>query len=248
MQHSLGVFAGCPADLLNVMKNRSSESGNVILFILIAVVLIGLVTAAMRSTGFGDATIDPEQLTVNVTRVKQYASELENAVVIILTNGASEEDIRFAHPDAPADYGNNYNVTPAAQAFSPKGGGAEYRTAPAGIQNTAAPWEFFGHTAIPGAGGSRAELVAVLPDVTQAFCDKINSMNGQTATPTDSGGAQTACVYGGDPLRFDGGTLYDDTTTNTTDAGSFTVVPAMEACVSCAVDGKLYFYRVLHAR
>lgn len=231
------------------MEKRSSESGNIVLLILIAVVLIGLVTAAMRSNGFGDATIDPEQLTVNATRVKQYASELENAAVIILTNGASEEDIRFSHPDAPADYGNDYNVTPAAQVFSPKGGGAEYRSPPPGVQNTAAPWEFFGHTAIPGAGGDRAELVAVLPDVTQAFCDKINAMNGQTtATPTDSGAAQTGCVYGGDALRFDGGVLYDDAATNTADEASFTVVPAMEACVSCAADGKLHFYHVLHVR
>lgn len=230
------------------MGARNPESGNVIFFILIAVILIGLITAALRGSGIGDATIDPEQLTVNASQVKQYAAELENAAVIILTNGASEQDIRFSHPDAPADYGNDYNVTPEKQVFSPKGGGAEYRDPPAGVQNAAAPWEFFGHTAAPGAGGDRAELIAVLPDVTQAFCDKINQMDGFATTPTDSGAGQDACVYGGNALRFDGGTLYNDVTTNTMDAGSFSVTPALEACVLCAADGKRHFYHVLHVR
>ena len=223
------------------------ESGNVVFFILLAIVLIGLVTAALRDSGMEGATIDAEQLTVNATRVKQYAAELENAAVIILTNGNSEMDIRFSHPDAPSDYGNDYNVTPFAQVFSPKGGGAEYRTPPPGI-NDGSPWEFFGHTAVPGAGGDKPELMAVLPNVTQAFCDKINQVDGYAATPTDSGGAQTNCLYGGDLLRFDNGTQYDDVTTNTTDAGSFSVVPAMDGCVSCAADGALHYFHVLHVR
>lgn len=221
------------------------ESGNVILFILLAIVLIGLVTAALRQGSDGDANIDSESLTVNATRVKQYAGELEHAVVMILGNGVSEADIRFAHPDAPSDYGT-YTVDPERQVFNPKGGGAEYRAAPPGV-NDGSGWEFYGHTALPGVGGDRADLVAVLPNVTQAFCDKINQMDGYNATPDDDGGAQTNCVHGGAALRFDTANQYTDPG-DTTDEASFSVVPAMEGCALCAADGKLHFFHVLHAR
>jgi len=224
------------------------ESGNVIFFVLLAVVLIGLVTAAMRHGGADSANIDSEQILVNASSVKQYASELERGVVMILTAGdTSEVDIRFSHPIAPSDYGNDYTVTPQAQVFSPKGGGAEYRVPPAGI-NDGSGWEFYGHSRLPDVGGDRADLVAVLPNVTQEFCDQINDMNDYTATPADLGAGQTDCVHGGATMRFDNGTQYNDITTNITDEGSFSVKPAMEGCVSCVADGALHFFHVLHVR
>ncbi len=225
------------------------ESGNVIFFILMAIVLIGLVTAALRSGG-GDANIDKESLFLKVTQARQHASELERAITFIMQNGASETDIRFAHPDAHSDYGV-IATTPQFQVFSTQGGGAEYRLPPADVQIAAADWEFYSHTHIPGAGSSRAgfrraELIAVLPDVTLQFCAKINEINNQTGAPDDNGGG---CLHD-TGKRFGTATPpFDDTVTvNLLDetVASFSTTPAPQACVTCG--GVRHFYHVLISR
>lgn len=221
--------------------NRAGESGNVLIFILIAVALIGIVTAAIRSGSNESANIDDEQMIIRVSEVRQYASELERAVTFIIQNGASENDIRFAHGDAPSDYGD-INTNPQNQVFHRSGGGAEYRVPPIGIQVAPASWEFYGNTALPRIGSQRADLVAVLPNVNAAFCAAINRSNNLTAMPQDTG----TCVHSGAAARFDDGTQFDNSP-NTMDLGSFDSLPAGEACVECD-DGTLNFYHVLMTR
>ena len=58
---------------------RPSESGNILFYILLAIVLIGLVAVALRGGNEG-ANIDKETLTIRASEVKQYASELERGV------------------------------------------------------------------------------------------------------------------------------------------------------------------------
>lgn len=228
------------------MKHTHTESGNILFYILLAVALVGLVTFALRSGGLDGANVDNEDLLMKTVNVRQYAQELERAVTFIMNDGSnSEVDIRFAHPRAHADYGT-ITTTPDVQVFSAQGGGAEYRDPQAGVQNTAADWEFYGNTHLPGAGTARAELVAVLPDVTLVFCEKINEINSYSPVtpPTDDG----TCIHSGAASRFDAGTQYDDTTTNTTNEISFpaNLRPALQGCVNCS--GTYHFFHVLHMR
>lgn len=222
---------------------RQRESGNIIFIILLAIVLIGLVTAALRSGGLESAGIDREDLSIKVSQTRQNAAEIERAVAFVLNNGISEVDISFAHPDAPSDYGT-YGTNPSAEVFNPQGGAAAWREAPSGISfSSAGHWEFYGATALPGAGTDKADLVAVLPDVSESFCGQINQINAQTsAQPSDSG----TCVNGGSGDRFKGATPFS-ATPNTMDAATFSVTPAMEACVVCG-DGKYYYYHALLVR
>lgn len=222
--------------------------------ILAAIVLIGLLTAAIRATSRPEgASVDSETLDIAASRVRQYAAELEHAVSIVLGTGTSESDIRFAHPDANADYGV-ITSTPARQIFDPVGGAAEYRKAPAGV-NDGSAWEFYGGTALPEVGSDRAELIAVLPNVTAEFCAKINEMNGydpatqpqDTGASAASGGNPGDCLHGGASVRFgDSGQFFD--TPNTVDAASFTRKPATQGCALCALDGEYHFFHVLLAR
>jgi hypothetical protein len=222
------------------MKRR--ESGNIIFIILLAIVLIGLVTAALRSGGLESAGIDREDLTIKVAQVRQNAAEIERGVTFVLNNGISETDISFAHPDAPSDYGA-YGANPAAEVFNPQGGAAAWRDAPSGILfSSSGHWEFYGSTAIPGAGSDKADLIAVLPGVTKAFCAQINQINGQTsAQPSDP----AACVNGGSADRFNGAPFA--AVPNTMDVPTFTAVPALEACVECA-GGDYHYYHTLLVR
>ena len=226
--------------------------------ILIAVVLIAALSAAILSSGSTEGTnIDKEALAIKASEVQRYVSELERAVMYVLQNGNSESDIRFAHPDAHADYGVLANTS--EQIFARDGGGATYRAPPSGI-NDGSAWEFYGGTHLPGVGSNRADLIAVLPNVTAQFCTKINTLNGQTGTPTDTGAGAAAggnpgdCLHIGALGRFDAGQQFY-TTINTVDETTFEQDPevseartALQACVTCDLDGNTHFYHVLLAR
>lgn len=237
-----------------------TQSGNMLFMILIAIVLVGILTAAIfRTSNIQDASIDNETLAIRASEIQRYGGELERAVLYIVQNGISESDIRFAHPDAPSAYGDlSADTDKRDQIFDRAGGGASYRAPPSGI-NDGSPWEFYGGTAIPGMGTSKADLIAVLPNVTDQFCRKVNDMNGQ-ATPADTGGSLAAGAAAGDCLsmgaagRFGAvNTFY--ATPNTVNTASFAQDPeisrprpAPQACVVCAADSKNHYYYVLMAR
>ena len=244
------------------MNYRSRENGNVLFVILLAVVLIGLLTAAIQGSNNSEsANIDEETLVIRASEVQRYASELERAVKFIMQDGKSESDLRFAHPDAHSDYGDlSADADPSDQVFSSAGGAAAYRDPPSGI-NDGSAWEFYGGSHIPGMGTeSRAELIAVLPNVTQAFCDAINTINGQTGTPADTGGGNAAGNDPGDCLNVGALGRFDDTQQfytiiNTTDETTFEqdsntsdARPAPQACVACTLGSANHFYHVLLSR
>lgn len=231
-------------------RSRSAESGNMIFIIILAIVLVGLVTAALRNSGLEMAGIDREELIIRASQVRQHAAEIERGVSYALQNGISEGDISFAHPEAPSDYGT-YGTTPEAEVFNPAGGGATWREPPSGLAfgSSAHRWEFYGSTAIPGAGTDRAELVAVLSNVSDAFCQKVNEMNELSGQPVDD----ATCVFTDTTGRFapvaPPGNPFD-TSPNTMNAGTFSKSPPLEACVRCGAGSgdPLHFYHVLLVR
>lgn len=220
-------------------RTQTPESGNVLFFILLAIALIGLVTAAMRSGGSENANIDSEQLLIKVTQVKRYADELERATAMVYQNTRSESDISFAYTTAHSDYGT-YETNPGAEVFHVQGGGAGYTPPPAGI-NDGSMWEFYGTSAAPDVGTNAADLIAVLPNVTPEFCTAMNRTLDQTGAMEDTG----ACVYDASGTRF-AGTF--SLTPNTFNAAGFTVRPAPRGCVTCTASGTRHYYHVLMRR
>lgn len=233
---------------------REGERGNMLFIILLAVVLLGLLTAAISQMGGDSAEIDDESLAIKASEVQRFFSELERAVLFITENGKSEQDIRFSHANNHADYGDlDADADKSDQVFHVQGGGATYKLPPPGI-NDGSKWEFYGNTAIPAMGSDRADLVAVLPNVTLAACRKFNRLNGlmngaTVMIPQDT----SVCVHSGAAERFDNATQYDDTP-NTMNEATFPqndtinkAKPAPEACVECT-GAKYHIYHVLLAR
>ncbi len=225
---------------------RHSARGNVFVMIFMAIVLLGLLTAAIRGFSGGRDTITQEQLKINAAQVLRDAAELALGVDQVIRNGASETALRFAHPDAAADYGS-IATTPAYQVFSESGGQARYHTAPADIiASGSGAWEFYGTTAIPQIGSDAPELIAVLPYVTASFCTAVNKQLGLTGQPDDSvTGTTPDCVEGGASKRFGPGAGFN-ATPNVLDSSSFSKLPMMHACVTCGTD--YHFYSVLLTR
>lgn len=231
--------SACLAALIYAMN----QSGNVLFIILLAIGLLGALTFAIQGTGQQNGNIDRETTIIRVSEVRRYASELERGVHYILQNNYSESDIRFAHPNAHTDYGDlDSDSDKTDQVFDGEGGGAKYRPPPSGV-NDGSAWEFYGHTAFAHVGSDEAELIAVLPNVTQAFCDAVNDSVGYDVQPEDSG----TCVYGGATERFDASTQFFSSP-NTTVEATFSVKPSLQGCVECTGDNSLHFYHVLLAR
>ncbi len=230
--------------------NRSflNEKGNILFYILLGIVLLGALTVALRNTDSGMKDIDREDYILKAGQIQKYGAELSTAVGKLMNEGGlSEADIRFAFPSAGNEYGT-ITIDPTHQVFSASGGKVTYQTPPEGV-NDGSQWEFFATTQIPQVGSDKAELVAVLPNVSEGFCAIINSQLGfATGTqPTDSiTGTTPDCVNGAAAQRFAGS--FSDTTPNVMDDTTFSRLPSLQACVQCRTDSTYNYFYVLLAR
>lgn len=211
-------------------RRRLHESGNILVYVLLGIVLIGLLTVALRQSGDPGKDLDGEKLAITATQIQSYTSQLQGAVGGMIQRGISEADLRFAHPKNIAGYGT-ITTTPENQVFHPQGGNVEFRLPPAGV-NDGSRWEVIGNLAIPQVGSSRPELTAILPKVSKQFCDTINR---QLSIQVSS---QIACnflpatpftgVYAASPMTY-AETVFDKT-------------PLLQGCGECGSGDRFYFY------
>ncbi len=231
-------------------KLRKHESGNILVYILGAIFLIGLLIIMVRGSNTPGAGIDHEALMIRVSEVQEYGNELERAVAYVLRNGHSEVDIRFAHPNAASAYGI-ITDDPTRQIFDAQGGGATYRDPPQNIQTAVTPWLFSGDNRIFGIGVdiavSSSELTAILQNVTKEFCLLVNEKNGITnpsdSPPQDSVNINLTTLFTGVYPPAGGNMIGDNVTRHN--------FGKAEGCLEGDVSppaGTYHYYRVLLAR
>ncbi len=231
---------------MNRFFETQKNDGNVFFYILLGVFLFGALTYALMQDDLGSTDTSPEEMNVAYTQILQYQGELRQAIQNVFDNGASEADIRFAHPSADAAYGDITN-TPQFQIFSPEGGAATFRTPPPATNTTYDEWLFTGSTMIPQVGANIGDLTAVIPGVSEEFCDFYNEKLGLTAGgtfPEDTG----YCLM---PPERDKPNFYftGNFSTNGFSWGTFAYRPAMTACMRCSDDTSLrYIYTVIYER
>lgn len=227
-----------------------AQSGNILIYILGAIFLLGLLVVLVKGSFQEGTGTDSEKVVLKAQQIQSYASELERGVNYVLRNGVSESDIRFAAPNAPSNYGT-YSDNPN-MVFAPSGGGVEYKDPPAGV-NDGTKWGFFGTTHIANMGSDavpvrKAELIAVLPNVTQAFCSQINR-NVKQAIDLSQSADVSSNGYIYQPTEPFLGTFRSGNPANNLLDASFTFLPPTEACVRAASSPVSYhYYKVLLAR
>lgn len=232
---------------------RKNNSGNMLVYIIGAIFLMGLLIVLLKGSFQEGSGIDPEKNAMRAGELSRYGSELERAARFITGNGYSESDIRFAHPTGLAAYAayGTIATTPMQQVFSPQGGGAIWRAAPSGSQTAAANWVFTGANAVDGVGSTCAavscsDLIVVLPNVTRDICIQVNRAKGiinpAGNPPQEVDGMVLATL-------FTAGAFTYAATLNTT--GGHTS-GQMEGCFEGngggTSAGSYYYYRVLLAR
>ena len=198
-----------------------SEKGNVLWFIMIAVVLLGLLTMVLSRGGSStDQTGDFEQLRVQASDILRFAKSMETAVQEIELRGVSENDISFENSVSTTDYTNancddaSDRSYPACQVFGSGGAGLTYKAPNASwldssnsVEDYYGDWLFTGETCMLPYSDSilsdcttnyarNSELTIILPYITLALCQHINTFVGApTASsnpPQDDSGAWPA--------------------------------------------------------
>tara|TARA_B100000686_G_scaffold143759_1_gene151299 strand:- start:57 stop:701 length:645 start_codon:yes stop_codon:yes gene_type:complete len=162
------------------------EAGNALFLILIAVALFAALSYAVTQSGRGGGGADQEQTSLDVARLFQYASNIDQAVMrMMIINRCSETGISFEG----AEFGN-YSHSPAAKAecklYDSEGGGLPYERldfSTVGSKNPA----FYRDISVVGVGTGASDLVMVMHNVGSDVCAEIFRREGLPVFPAGDG-------------------------------------------------------------
>ena len=221
------------------IHNTDPESGNIIIYVIGAIFLVGVLTALSKGSLTPGAGIDREALILKISQIRSYATELEQGVAYVMRNGHSETEIRFAHPNHSSAYGDLSADTPfTRQVFHALGGNVEWRDNDTDIQSQDLDWVFNARNIALNVVTDETELIAFLPGVTQEFCEYINNSIGNPTTITDNNQVNRTAIFSGN---------FSATGIRTINTGSGTSY--LEACVYTPTETPDYtYYKVLMAR
>ncbi|HRQ61793.1 MAG TPA: hypothetical protein PLO23_09840 [Alphaproteobacteria bacterium] len=227
------------------------ESGNILWFLLIGIVLIGLLTALVsRGTSSVDQSGDVEQMRIVAGQILQTAKAFEASVEQMKLNGISESDISFQNTSTAVDYTNSKCADMSCRIFESQGAGMTYTNPPANALTTAnTEWIFtgannVGTTAGPvgtTAAGSGNDLLMILPNLTQGVCRQMNrllDLNGPSFDPP----VEAAVALD----EFTG--TYDSTLTVLEGSAALELNGKSAGCFFDTATGGHYFYYVLLER
>lgn len=88
---------------------KHTQSGNVLIIILITIALLGSVTALLTRSGSStNETGDYERMSIRANEIIAHAKQVEQAVVRLMQHGCSENEISFQYDqDGDGDYNDN---------------------------------------------------------------------------------------------------------------------------------------------
>jgi len=169
--------------IMNQIKNRKTEQGNVLFLILIAVALFAALSYAVtQSTRSGGGSAEREKSVLSSASLVQYPASLRTSLIRMILNGTSVDNLEFNVPSAFGSLTSN-----EVGVFHPSGGAAVYQRAPAEVManSNQADWYFNGSFEIPeigisGAGGN--DIIAFLPGVSRSVCVQLNKEVGINIT------------------------------------------------------------------
>jgi len=151
---------------MNEMKKTSSNAGNALWFILIAIALLGILTAMMtRTSTETEETGDMERATISVSQIMGNASGMSAIVNKLLLSGCAESQLNFKY----GGMGHTINSN------APTDGSCDVYGAGGGLPDRGLGTNFStrgDHTVID-VGTAEPELIFVT-DVTRDQCISIN--------------------------------------------------------------------------
>lgn len=248
-------------------KRRSTnESGNVLIYILIAIALISALSYAVSSSNRGSlAGVDSERTRLQTSEILEYADIVSKAVTQLRLRGCDDTEFSFQNNITATDYTNTGDPTgdDTCHIFHVSGGGIQYRAPDTNWLDSANNAEdFYGELFFTGTScvadvgpifanctteaPASLELMMVIPFIKEDLCIALNETLGVgtagAAPPQDSSNAWSAS----NP-EFTG--AYTDSI-SLLDVGTGDLRGKTSGCFEGAnvPDGGYHFYKVLLAR
>ena len=165
---------------------KSTERGNVLWFILLAVGLLGLLTYTLsRNSSSVSQTGDVEQQRIKISQILRYTKGIEASMQRLMMNGCGENEINFDN-DTVADYDNpKAPGDGSCDMFSASGAGQEWRDMREDTKPGTDAAFITGVTEVAGIEDSgRAELLIMVP-VTKTLCTAVNKSLDISTTDAD---------------------------------------------------------------
>jgi len=214
----------------------SSQSGNAIIMIFIAIALFAaLIFAFNQSSRTSTSVITDSQINTYVDQIVSQANDIKNAVKRVQLRGCDDDGVSF-ESNKEAGYVNA--GAPANQTchiFEDTGGGLTFKPIP-DVITSSDEWLFTGENQVNNVGTNSVntgDLIIALANIPLEICNGINEglRNGWATPPLDDGTW--------DETKFTG--TYDDTDT----IGNATNLSDVSA--GCFEDGsgEYVFYTVL---
>ena len=223
--------------------SQRQESGNVIIFIFIAIVLMGALVFAI-SSGNRDAsgTLTDAQANAYATDILAYSTEIKQTIKRLTLSDCSDTEISFDNPFRGGYVNSNSPSDERCHIFSKNGGGLTWQIPDVNGTNTNhanysnyVGYHFTGHNEVVGigtdcGGENCADLTMVIAFLKRDVCMKINDklgINNPDDNSPDTGNVDATST----PSRFDGD--YDSTPNLIGDVGAdeITLVGESAACV-----------------
>jgi hypothetical protein len=205
---------------------RANQCGNVLFFILIAVILFAALSFAVTQSGrnTNGAILGSEKSSALASEMLDYSNALKTAVQQLKIKGVREKEISFATA-LLSGYTNSDCSTADCQVFSPTGGAVIYQKPPIDWLDSSyegqanyGEWIFVGNACIAdiGLGGTgcesdsvdNEELIAIMPYVKQSICTQLVEKSGLSTMPVNVG-ADSLVKFTG---TFSEGSLFDTVT------------------------------------
>lgn len=169
---------------------RPVQSGNAMIYVLIALALIGLLTATMmRQENNSNDDLTKDQAEFQATQILEYAAAAQNALDQMIIMGADPGNIDFMLPSA-----SSFNVAPHYNKFfHPQGGGLIYKEAsmPPFVSNAATPgagWYLTKRTNVEWTPSATPDLIITARSIDSDVCRALNKkiIGSNTIVTTDS--------------------------------------------------------------
>lgn len=230
-------------------RDRTHESGNVLVYVLIAVALLASLAFVITQGGQGgmkDLSADRDRLLA--TEILDYSDSVAKAVSILRLRGVGFDQISFAHPRLSATYGT-YGTETAYELFNPEGGGIIFQSPnPQSMVGGAGDYMFVADNEIFGVGTNgdgvlSNEMMLVLRDIRMEVCQQINVLLNvtppNTVPPSDD--IDT-------PNLFNPPGSAPSGTTTVASAASSPLHGKLAGCLMDSDDNEYVFYQVLWPR
>ncbi|MEM6780966.1 MAG: hypothetical protein AAF569_03795 [Pseudomonadota bacterium] len=170
-------------------KPRDTESGSIIIWILVAVALFAALNFAFTK-GFrtGEATVSDEKARLLATEIVDYGRTVQQAVRLLQINGCDETEVSFDQAIVSGYSNSNAPADNSCHVFNPGGGGLNWSSTALDIQDSDFSYEglddgygtwLYAYPNVVDVGiNGRCELVAFLNWIPRNVCIQINEKLG----------------------------------------------------------------------